>query len=308
MNQILVTQNTKKSNKPSEIKSIVMFFAISIMIFGLILSGEGCYAIYKNIEDKKPGNTPVVNIQRINDEIIVNIENNTEIMKIKYSWDNGEENVVPINNYSAEETITLLGHNSTLNLVVEDVNGKQVTYQKQFILDGVDITKPTIEIDTSNGSDKMTIIAKDETAISSIAYSWEEENEVTIYAETEGQKELKQELTLAPGTRTITIIAEDLNGNVEQIEKEIITSTSKPEIAVFKNRDELTFEVKDKDGIKDITINLNGETYSATNINLKEVKVGPLTLREGNNIISIEVTNVSGYTENAATELVYNPQ
>ena len=298
MNQILATQNNKKSNKSSEIKNIIMFFAIIIMIFGLILSGEGCYAIYKNIQDQKPENIPSVNMKRINDEIIVNIENNTEIMKIKYSWDGGEENVVPVNDYFVEETITLLGYNSTLNLMIEDINGKQVTYKKQFILDGVDITKPTIEISTSNGSNKMTIIAEDETAISSIAYSWEGEDEVVTYAEIDGQKELKQEVTLTPGTKKITIIAKDANGNIEKLEKEIITSTSKPEISAFK----------DKDGIKDILINLNGETYGATNVNLKEVRVGPLTLREGNNIVSIEVTNVSGYTESAATEVEYTPQ
>lgn len=308
MNQILATQNTKKSNKSSEIKNIVMFFAIIIMIFGLILSGEGCYAIYKNIQDQKPENIPTVSMKRINDEIIVNIENNTEIMKIKYSWDGGEENVVPVNDYFVEETITLLGYNSTLNLVIEDINGKQVIYQKQFILDGVDITKPTIEISTSNGSNKMTIIAKDETAISSIAYSWEGEDEVVTYAEINGQKELKQEVTLTPGTKKITIIAKDINGNIEELEKEIITSTSKPEISAFKDKDKLSFEIKDKDGIKDILINLNGETYGATNVNLKEVRVGPLTLKEGNNIVSIEVTNVSGYTESAATEIVYTPQ
>ena len=54
-------------------------------------------------------------------------------------------------------------------------------------------------------------------------------------------------------------------------------------------------------------INLNGERYSARDINLKEVQVGPLTLQEGNNTISIEVTNVSGYTETATTELQYTP-
>lgn len=308
MNQILATQNTKKSNKTSEIKSIIRFFAISIMLFGLVLSGEGCYAIYKNIENLKPENIPTVSIKRMNDEIILNVQHNTQIMKIKYSWDNGEENVIPISDNFAEERITLLGYNSTLNLTIEDINGKQISYQKQFILDGVDITQPKIEITTSNGSNKMIITAIDETAISSMSYNWEGEDEVTIYAETENQKELKREVTLTPGTRIIKVIATDANGNTQELEKEIITSTSKPEIAVFKNKNELTFEIKDKDGIKDVLINLNGETYGATDINLKYIKVGPLTLREGNNIISVEVTNVSGYTESAATELEYNPQ
>ncbi len=308
MNQILATEKTKKSNKQTDIKNIIMFFAISLIIFGIVLSGEGTYAIYKSIEDTKPSNIPKVTIQRVNDEAIVNIKHNKQIMKISYSWDNGEENVVPINDYTAQETITLLEHNSTLKLIVEDITGKQITYQEEFLLDGVDITKPTIQINTSNGSNKMVIIAKDETAMLRMTYQWEGEEEKTFYAETNNEKELTQELILTPGSKIIRVIAEDLNGNIEEIEKEVVISTSKPTMSVLKDGNQVIFEAKDQDGIKDILVNLNGETYSAKDINLKEVKVGPLTLKEGNNILSIEVTNVNGYTESAATELMYNSQ
>ena len=308
MNQILATEKTKKSNKQTDIKNVIMFFAISLIIFGLVLSGEGTYAIYKNIEDAKPSNIPTVTMERINDEIIVNIKHNAQIMKISYSWDNGEENVVPINDYIAQERIILLGYNSTLNLKVEDINGKQIIYQKEFLLDGVDITKPTIQINTSNGSNKMVIIAKDETAISKMTYQWEGEEERTVYAETNNEKELEQEVILTPGNKIIKVIAEDLNGNIEELEKEVVISTSKPTMSVLKNGNQVIFEAKDQDGVRDILVNLNGETYSAKDINLKEVKVGPLTLKEGNNILSIEVTNVNGYTESAATELMYSSQ
>ena len=308
MNQILATQNNKKSSKKIGIKSVVMFFAFSIILFGVVLIGEGSYAIYKNIQDKNPANVPSVTIQRVNDELVVNIAHKTEIMKIKYTWDNGEENVIPINDYNAEERIKLLGYNSTLNLTVEDINGKQVTYQKQYILDGVDITKPNIAINTSNGSSKMTIIATDETSISRLTYSWEGEEASTVYAETEDQKQIEKELTLTPGTRTIKVIAEDKNGNIQEKEQEIITSTSKPKYGVYRNGNQVTFHVEDEDGIKYILVNINGETYAADNINRKSVDVGPLTLKEGNNILYIEITNVSGYTESDATEIEYIPE
>ncbi len=310
MNQILTVEmnrNKSTSKTPIEIKNIVRFFAIIIMIFGLTLSGEGCYAIYKNMEALKPTNIPSVTISRKNDQAIVNITNNTEIMKITYSWDNGEENVVPVNDFSVQESITLLGYDSTLNLTIEDINGKQVNYQKQYILNGVDITKPQIAINTENGSNKMEIVATDETAMSHIVYAWEGEEENVVNIQEQGQKEIKKELSLTPGTRKIKVTAEDLNGNIEQIEKEIITSTSKPEMYISTNKDEFFVNVKDKDGIKDITINLNGQVFSSKNINKKEVKAGPLKLKQGNNTISIEVTNVSGYKQTATTELQYNP-
>ena len=308
MNQILVTEYNKKTSKKAGIKGIIMFFAFSLILFGLTLLGEGSYAIYKNIQEKSPSNIPIVNIRRENDELVVNITHSAEIMKIKYSWDMGEENIVPINAYTAEERIKLLGYNSTLTLTIEDFNGKQITYQKQYILDGVDITKPSIDVTTSNGSSEMVITAADETAISKLTYKWDGEEEVTIYAETQNQKEIKKEITLTPGTRTITITAEDKNGNIQEMTREIVTSTSKPKMSVLKKENKVTFHVEDEDGVKYILVNLNGETYSADNINRKEVDVGPLTLREGNNILSIEVTNISGYTESAATELEYTAQ
>ena len=54
MNQILAVENKKKekvktekikTGRPIEIKGIVMFFAIIIMVFGLILAGQGSYAL-----------------------------------------------------------------------------------------------------------------------------------------------------------------------------------------------------------------------------------------------------------------------
>ena len=315
MNQILDTENRKKakkekkprSNNPIEISGIIRFFAIAIFIFGMVLIGEGSYAMYKNVDDRRPANIPTVIIGRINDEAIVNIEHNVEISRLIYSWNNGEETVIPINDFTAQEAITLLGYDSVLNLTIEDVNGETVTYQKTYYLDGEDITKPTIDVETADGNDKMTIIASDETAILYLAYQWEGEEPVYVDAQEEGQTIIREEIPLTKGTRTIQIIAEDTNGNVEQIESEIVTSTSKPKMTITQNGSQIIVGATDADGVKDIVINLNGKRYSAKDINLQEVQVGPLTLQEGNNTISIEVTNVSGYTETATTELSYTP-
>ena len=59
MNQILYV-GENKGNGPIAIKSIVKFFAIVIIAFGIILIGKGSYAIYKNIEINSGDNIPVV--------------------------------------------------------------------------------------------------------------------------------------------------------------------------------------------------------------------------------------------------------
>ena len=316
MNQILAVENKKKekvktkkirTGRPIEIKGIVMFFAVIIMVFGLTLAGQGSYALYKDIDDRKPENIPYVTIGRVNDKAIVQISSNIEISKLVYSWNNGEESAIPIGSTNAREEITLLGYDSVLNLTIEDMNSKRVKFQKQYLLTGVDITKPVVEIETKDGNDKMKIVAKDETGIAYITYQWEDGEPVTVNADQQGQTEMIVQVPLTVGLKKIKIIAVDTNGNIEEIEREITTSTSRPKMTLRRNKQKISIEIEDKDGIKSIKANLNGEEYEITNVNRKKVKVGYLYLREGNNTISVEVTNVNDYTEKATAELQYNP-
>lgn len=316
MNQILAVENKKKekvktkkirTGRPIEIKGIVMFFAVIIMVFGLTLAGQGSYALYKDIDDRKPENIPYVTIGRVNDKAIVQISSNIEISKLVYSWNNGEESAIPIGSTNAREEITLLGYDSVLNLTIEDMNGKRVKFQKQYLLTGVDITKPVVEIETKDGNYKMKIVAKDETGIAYITYQWEDGEPVTVNADQQGQTEMIVQVPLTVGLKKIKIIAVDTNGNIEEIEREITTSTSRPKMTLRRNKQKISIEIEDKDGIKSIKANLNGEEYEITNVNRKKVKVGYLYLREGNNTISVEVTNVNDYTEKATAELQYNP-
>ena len=314
MNQILATENKEKKKKkrkstqdPMGINGIVRFFAITIMIFGIVLVGESSYAVYKNIDDRRPANIPTVVVGRVNDKIIMRIEHNEVISKITYSWNNGESNVIPVGSTSTQEEITLLGYDSTLNLTVEDVNGKQVSYQKTFFLNGIDITKPTINLSTEDGNNIMTITASDETAMAYLSYQWEGEEPVEVEAQNENQTEIVAEVNLSPGSKKIKVIAEDKNGNVEQLEKEIVTTTAIPKILILQSESEIYIQVSDEDGIQDVIINLNGQEFPVEDLNLNEVQLGPLALREGNNTISVEVTNVSGYTQRGATEIQYTP-
>ena len=289
MNQILAVENKKKekvktkkirTGRPIEIKGIVMFFAVIIMVFGLTLAGQGSYALYKDIDDRKPENIPYVTIGRVNDKAIVQISSNIEISKLVYSWNNGEESAIPIGSTNAREEITLLGYDSVLNLTIEDMNGKRVKFQKQYLLTGVDITKPVVEIETKDGNDKMKIVAKDETGIAYITYQWEDGEPVTVNADQQGQTEMIVQVPLTVGLKKIKIIAVDTNGNIEEIEREITTSTSRPKMTLRRNKQKISIEIEDKDGIKSIKANLNGEEYEITNVNRKKVKVVYLNLRE----------------------------
>ena len=54
MNQILqVQENRSKNTKPVDTKKVVLFFAVCIIIFGLIFVGQGAYTVYQNKINKK---------------------------------------------------------------------------------------------------------------------------------------------------------------------------------------------------------------------------------------------------------------
>ena len=321
MNQILSVNNSKKykdnrkndnisnninNTQKADIRKILRFFSFSIMAFGVILTSKGVYSMYKEKEYHNPKNMPKMTIERINDKAILKVEHTSEISRIIYSWNDGEETVLPQGTSSAKEEILLPNQDSILNITVEDMQGQKVGYQKEYLLTGKDITKPSINIETQEGNKKMKIIAKDEESISYLSYQWEGEEPVIIAAQNTEQKEIICEIDLIPGTKNIKVIAEDNNFNVEEINKKIVATTSKPKMQLLKDGAKIYFEVFDDDGIKDIKINFNGKVLTAENINLKAAKITiPEELKKGKNTIAVEVTNISGYTEKAATEIEY---
>lgn len=313
MNQILVTEKKKKNKKtsrgPIEIKGIVRFFAVFIMLFGIVLAGEGSYALYKEIDESKPENIPNLTLTRDGDIVILKIEHNTEISKINYRWNDGEENSIPEGTTYVEEEILLPDGNNVLNITVIDMKNREYQFIKEYNLEGVDITKPNIEVtQTEEGTANISIVASDETAITEMTYKINDEQEVTVQATEDGQKEITQDITLPEGQNTLTVVARDTTDNVTTYEKQIIVS-SKPTIEIVSQEgNTITLKISDKYGLKDVIVNLNGKVYSSRdidqnpNVNKNEIYV-PLELQSGNNVLSIEVTNVNGLKGSASTQL-----
>ena len=313
MNQILVTEKKKKNKKtsrgPIEIKGIVRFFAVFIMLFGIVLAGEGSYALYKEIDESKPENIPNLTLTRDGDTIILQVEHNTEISKVNYRWNDGEENSIPEGTTYVEEEILLPDGNNVLNITVIDMKNREYQFIKEYNLEGVDITKPNIEVtQTEEGTANISIVASDETAITEMTYKINDEQEVTVQATEDGQKEITQDITLPEGQNTLTVVARDTTDNVTTYEKQIIVS-SKPTIEIVSQEgNTITLKISDKYGLKDVIVNLNGKVYSSRdidqnpNVNKNEIYV-PLELQSGNNLLSIEVTNVNGLKGSASTQL-----
>ena len=302
MNQILyVCEN--KGNGPKAIKSIVKFFAIVIIVFGIILIGKGSYAIYKNIEINSGDNIPVVYMDRVNNTVVIKAEDNIEISKLIYSWNKGEETILLPNSKKVEEVVLLPNENSVLNVTIVDTKGKETKFMQEWNIEGTDIRKPEIEITTDEDIRKITIIARDETEINYLIYKWNEEEEIKINATENDKLKIQETIDMILGENKLTVKAVDKNGNTETLEKTIIIS-SKPVIAIKQSNGKLAVTINDEVGIKKVTLNINGQTYGGNYSGKKQLKLN-VPLKKGNNTISITAINESDLEQKVVREFTY---
>lgn len=307
MNQILVMENKKKKRNrntgPAEIENILKFFAIALIVFGVLFIGHGSYAIYKDAKGKDKKNLPILTMERVNDEVIIKATSSIKIKNLIYSWNTDEETKIPVDGTFIEENVMLLNENGTLNVKIEDEKGRTVKYQKEFIIDGLDITKPTIEIQEQGSNGTIKITATDETQMKYISYSINGSDEIKIDKSDAEDKIINYILKLQKGENKLTVTAVDSSGNFEIIEKTIIVS-GKTTMNLKIENGKLVVTAEDPDGIKDIEINLNGVTKSVKDINQKSIKA-TLNIVEGTNNIRIKITNVNSLITTGAKEFNY---
>lgn len=304
MNQILYVGDNK-NNGPVAVKSVIKFFAIVIIIFGIILIGEGTYSMYKGIVANSGNNIPTVYMNRVNDTVVIKAENNIEIVKLIYSWNKGEETVLLPNNKAVEEVVLLPNENSILNVTIVDIKGKETKFMQQWNIEGIDIKKPEMEIATDDSSRKITIIARDETQIDYLIYKWNNEAETRVNGTERNKLEIQKTIDMKLGENKLTVTAVDKNGNTNTLEKTIIIS-SKPTIAVKQSNSKIHIVINDEVSIKTVSININGQVYAGEYEAKKQLKLN-VPLKQGNNTVSITVTNESGLEQKVVREFIYKP-
>ena len=318
MNQILMIDNKPKQPKkrskgpkgssgPIEIKNIIRFFAIVIIIFGLVIISHSSYAIYVDARGNNTENLAQINITRTNDTITVNVQSTYVVDKFKYNWQNSEQTSITENSTSFQEEIILPSENNVLTIVLEDETGRAVTYTKEIILDGVDIVKPTVETKPGQGS-SVIITATDETQIEYITYVLDDGEEIRIDKNNENDTMIEYAVTdIERGEHTLYVTAVDSFGNTETIETPVVISTERPtinSIDIDRETGTLLISASDQDGLQSIEVNLNGAVYRMNDVNRTEATF-TLNLQEGTNTLSIKLTNVNGVSAEGVTEFNY---
>lgn len=300
MNQILFTQDKRNSNS-QDTKKIVLFFAVSLIIFGLILFGQGVYGIVKkdSTQVNKDDETTTISLQQNNSgEVIINVNSQTIISELIYYWNSEASQTISGNgNTTMQQIITMPAGQNTLTVKTIDVNGKQKTETQTFKLD---VDKPNISLSVIGNKIKIAVDSKADLAY--VTYKWNNEQEKKMNMTTfEDKTKFETEIEIPKGKNTLMITAVDIYENKSEKSQEI-NGISKPVIEPTINEPYITFTVtSEEDDIKTIEFVYNGKNYKITEDAIKKSQNAKkvsykLTLEKGKNTLIVKATTQNGGT------------
>ena len=310
MNQILqVQENRKKINSSSiDTKKIVLFFAICLIIFGIILLGEGAYSIYQakvneQVTPSTPGSIgnieeqeylpPTITLTKTEDnKVIINVESELAISHIIYDW-NGEaaQTLDEAGKTKIEEIIEIPAGQNTLNVSIIDSNGQETKKSETYL---IEVSKPVIELSVVGNNIKVTVTSKIE--LSYVTYKWnsEEEKKQDMYT-FEDRTKFEKELEIPKGQNTLKIVAVDINNNQSEKSQEI-KGVVKAKTSTRARGEYIHFNVIGEENIKTVEFEFNGEKFlmnTETFGETKEVKY-KMKMVSGWNYLKIVSTTDSG--------------
>lgn len=309
MNQILYIQKEKK-NSTIEINKIILFFSIAVIVFGVVMLGEGVYGAYKNgvMQESINNAVPVAALDREGQQLKIHASHIRGIAKLEYNWNNDEDTANTIEGNGRTviiQRLDLPAGTNTINVTVTDINGKVGKYSKEFFMEnGKDIAKPDIELSVVGNYIKVTAI--DETALSYLTYRWNEEEETKIEPnETENAK-IEAQIEILRGQNTFTIIAVDSSNNTSTKE-EIFEGRVKPTLQVYITQDGyLVMKASHEIGVKQIDFTLNGQAYSVQYPESPEMTYQH-PLEVGQNVVKVTAYSVEDTQETFEGQCTYTP-
>lgn len=320
MNQILLTNNdnnNKKNNdknynknNSNDIKKIITFFAVVILVFGIAIGGVYGYKIYKNNNKEKTIGEPELSLESTDEEVTIIAKAEGGISKIIYQWNDGEENIKELGGRTKqEEKIGIPIGNNILKVKVIDQLGQERETTESFTKAGQENSdKIKISLDVIKEGEekgKLKILVTSELPIKYMTYRWNEEEETKIETE-EGEEKtsLETNIEVKRGKNSIIVFAEDMEGNNNSVENKY-DGRLKPEFEVYREDNRLYMKITHDKGFKKIDFIINGQelTYDETKADYnseKQIVEYYFNLQEGEN--SVEITAYSNEDTNDTYE------
>lgn len=320
MNQILATHNNENNKRkaPIDTKKIIVFFCISIIVFGLAIISVASYKLYdskKQAKKIKDIGNPKATIEQMEDEksIKITAEYANGIKTIKYTWNEQDSHEVQSNGSTKIERlidmVETVGENK-LEVEVIGVDNRSTTTTAIFTVEAENPeTKEKPKLGWSIQDEKIIVFATSKIGLKNVKYQWDNE-EPTIIEPSETEKnQLKTEIEIRRGQYRLTVTAEDINGETDK-KSDIFKGVKKPEITATKYGDVVEIIVSHDMGLKKIEFIVNDKIYvydenyagySALNTSLKY----SAKLVEGENVIqvtaeSLELNSADGISGTTA--------
>lgn len=305
MNQILLTENKNDKNKNNkyinrtnkkDMRKIVIFFGVAILVFGIALAGVYGYRAYnKNKKKEVIVGKPDLSLESTEEFVTIIAKSEIGIDKIIYTWNEDEPKEIEMSGRTShEEKIDIPNGENTLNVKVVDQKGQEKEKSKEFINDK---EKPIIETSIVENA-QLKITATDNFKMNYITYKWNEEEEVKIDVENEEDQIIETTIDVKRGKNTITITAVDSVDNVQIIDK-TFNGVNEPVIDVLKKQDKLYMKISHDMGFEKIEFSVNGKVYSYDSNysgydSTQKVIEYQFDLKEGENTVIIVADSTEG--------------
>ena len=306
MNQILSIENTKKEKKkrdknrgPADIESILKFFSIALIVFGIFMVGSGSYSMYKDSQEETASNKPTISVATLTEgQVTLTIEHSRTLSKVTYKWNDEEEIPIDCNGKrKVEQTIEIPTGTNTLKVYAQDINGQENDCENIYTREG-DIT---LDVTKQEDGNNIIISATGKSELSYLTYRWDEEEETRIDI---NNTQIEQEIEVIKGTHTLTVIVVDVNNNTETKEIEV-QGVTKPKLEVAPDASGNNFVVtmSDEQGLEKVEFIINETKKYRVMLDGKTEHEFSYPLEEGENKLNVTVYNTSGVTENRKVKI-----
>ena len=301
MNQILSTELNRNKTKSTviDIKKILIFFAVVIIIFGLAIAIPNIIKTYTESKNnvKVQPTVPDVSIEQGEEELTLKINHDKPITKITYSWNDGQEITINGNNRtSITQTITLPDGTNKLTMKITDETKNVSKIEKEYtkVVDDISLAFSLIE-------NKIKITASDTVQLSYITYKWnnESENKIELEENAEDKTKLEVEVEIPEGLNTLTVVATNINGK-SKTKKQDIEGISSPKIFIQQDGEYLILNVKD-----DNVVTLINYTIKYTDKNYDQPYRIDLTVHDADYYNAIDGLTVKTNNQNQIIEVEY---
>ncbi len=301
MNQILSVEqqnikkgkHTKKADNSTSVstQTIMKFFAIVIIIFGMCIIGTGSYSMYQQSQMSIAQTKPTINTEESleTETVTVKVEHTKKLSKFIYYWNDEQPTELQcFEKKRFEQAITIPTGTNTLNVTVTDIKGQETKYQKTYTLAG-DIT---IEFAVEGNNLKLTADGKEE--LSYLTYRWDEEEEEKVDI---NDTSIEQKIEIPKGLHKLTVVVVDKNNQTETKTQEV-NGVTKPKVEVTTDGgDNFIINATDEQGLEKVEFIINEDEKYMLNLDGRKELQYAYPLHDGENRLEIKVYNINNISE-----------